>query len=398
MAYSPKIITASAFLSLGLMGTAFSFLGASLPVLRSFLDLDIESAGLLTVSFQIGYAVNSFVGGLLSDLIRRERVIIAGCFFLGAASIVIAFWDNFGISLFLVLLMGVGAGLILTGSNALLVGLYPDRKTSILNVHHVFFGVGSFVGPLIMSQLLKHEGLWKFGYRGMGVALILLIFLFLTAGPTAQVRTSGPAITKYFGDLIRRSAFRKLVLISTLAIGTEFGLMFLSVTFLHEGKNLPVVSAGYVLSLYFVGLIVGRMVCGWFTVRHPATYVLFGLLCLLVISVTTAWLAGGVLSAAAIVACGLACSGMFPCLLGLAGTLFHKEAGTALGIISTMNGVGGTVVCWIIGMVSQRVSVQFGFIVLVVSSFCALTLFSLQMRSFSRAEIGCMAGGAERRI
>ncbi len=386
MVYRIRVITAAGFLSLGLMGMTMAFLGGSLPELRSFLDLDIEKAGLLTVFYQIGYSVNSFIGGLLSDVMRRERVIMAGCFFLGCGELFFALSDGVAMSFFLVMVMGVGSGLILTGSNALLVGLYANRKASIMNIHHVFFGVGSFIGPLIMAQLLKSSGAWPYGYHGLGVAVILLIFLFLAGGKTPAPTGSRPALTKHLGALVRNRDFIHLVIINTSAVGTQFGLMFLSVTYLHEGKGLSIVDAGYVLSLFFMGLIIGRMICSWLTIRRHATHVVLVLLIMLTLSVTAAVIFGGKLAAVGVIASGLACSGVFPSLLGLGGILFHEAAGTAMGIMSTMNGVGGAIICWLMVLVSKKVDVRAGFVVLIASSLCSLIFHCYNMRIFSRAE------------
>ena len=387
MVYRRKVITVAAFFSLGFMGMGLAIMGASLPVMRVFFNMSLEQAGLLTVYFQIGYAVNNFIGGLLSDMMRRERVIIAGCLFLGLGSIFFAFWNSLGLAFFLILVMGVGSGLILTGSNSLLVGLYPSRKASIMNIHHVFFGLGSFIGPLIMAQLLKYSGLWRYGYHGLGVAVMLLIFLFLAGGSTPQVKSSGPALTKHLGEVLTNRAFIHLVTINTLVVGAQFGLMFLSVTYLHESKNISVIDAGYVLSLFFLGLIVGRVACSWLTIRHYATHVVLVLLMMLTASMVVAVFGEGKIAAAGVVASGLACSGVFPSLLGLGGILCHEAAGTALGIMSTMNGVGGAVVCWLVTLVSQRVNLQSGFLVLIAASLCALLFHFYNMRTFSRAEM-----------
>jgi len=76
------IVTGPTFISLGLMGAFFAFWGTSLPALRVFLDMGIEKAALLTACGQASHAVVCFLGGILSDLMRRDRVLMVGCFFL----------------------------------------------------------------------------------------------------------------------------------------------------------------------------------------------------------------------------------------------------------------------------------------------------------------------------
>lgn len=80
MIQNRAIVTGPTFISLGLMGAFFAFWGTTLPAVRVFLDINIEKAALLTACGQASHAVVCLLGGILSDLMRRDRVLMAGCF------------------------------------------------------------------------------------------------------------------------------------------------------------------------------------------------------------------------------------------------------------------------------------------------------------------------------
>ena len=105
---------------------------------------------------------------------------------------------------------------------------------------------------------------------------------------------------------------------------------------------------------------------------------LFGLL--------VAWLASGWMSAVAVAISGLGCSGIFPSLLALTGTLFFNVAGTSLGLLASMNWIGGMFIVWMAGVLSQRVNVQWGFVAIVLASLAGVFVHSLKYRTFLRAE------------
>lgn len=380
------IVTGPAFISLGLMGAFFAFWGTSLPALRVFLDMGIEKAALLTACGQASHAVVCFLGGILSDLMRRDRVLMVGCFFLGSGVFLLGGLDTYLANVLLVLWMGVGSGLILSSSNALLVGLYPDKKGTIMNIHHGTFGVFSLVGPLIMGYLLSHQSGWPLGYDGLGIILIAagVFFAFTT---TASVPSQG--LGKFFGDLGKVAAnagFGHLMLMGFLAVGTQFALMFLSVTFLTEAKHLGIFQASVILTLFFAGLFVGRFSCAWIAFRVLNTRIILLLLVLQSISLFVAWRSEGWVSALALVASGLACSGIFPCLLALTGSLFFEVAGTALGLLASMNSLGGVCILWISGMLSERGGIGFGFLAMVLSSAAGLLLFLARYRALVKEE------------
>jgi fucose permease len=380
------IVTGPAFISLGLMGAFFACWGTTLPAVRVFLDLNIEKAAQLTAWGQASHAVMCFLGGVLSDLVRRDRVLMAGCFFLGSGAFLLGGLDSYFANVMLVLWMGIGSGLILSSSNALLVGLYPDKKGPIMNIHHGTFGIFSLVSPLVMGYLLSQPNRWPLGYDGLGVILIAVgAFFAFTA--TESVPSLG--LGRFFGDLgkvVSNAGFSHLMFMGFLAVGTQFALMFLSVAFLTETKRLEIFEASLILSLFFVGLFVGRFSCAWIAVRILNARIILLLLVLQTASLFVAWRSEGWTSAIALVASGLACSGIFPCLLALTGGLFSGVAGTALGLLASMNSLGGVCIVWISGMLSERGGIGFGFLAMVLSSAAGLVVFLLRYGSLVRDE------------
>ena len=379
-------ITFASFLALGCVGMTFAFFGASLPALRALLELNLAQAGMLAACLQVAFAVMSFVGGLMSDLAPRDKVLMAGCAFLGGSVILLGAFKPYPINLAAAFCMGVGAGLIVTGSNALVAALYPDRQGSVLNLLHVFFGIGSFAGPLIMGRLLTRGTIWLNGYDGLGVFLLALAVLFvltrLSSSRTLDRKNMGREIAR----LMVQPRYIGVLVVSMMTIGAQFGIMFLAVTFMTESKGISVVHGSMVLSAFFAMLVVGRLVCSRLARRMSNTVITFRLLILLLATLVAAWLGGGWWSAGAFVLSGFACSGTFPCLLALIGIVYFEVAGTAMGLLSAFNGFGGMIVCGLTGILAQSFGMQIGFSVVVAASVIALVLFGARLGDLSRAE------------
>ena len=195
-----SVIAIPTFISLGLMGSFHAFWGTTLPLLRSFLNLNIQQATVLTAYNLAAQAIACVLGGLLCDLIRRDKILFAGCLLLGS-----------------------------------------------------------------------------------GAFILILLFLQLA------------------------------------------------------------------------GLLIAWQTTGW-------------------------------ISAAALAISGLGCSGIFPSLLALTGTLFFNVAGTSLGVLAAMNWIGGMVIVWTAGFLSQRVGVQFGFVAIVLASLAGVVVHLLKYKTFLRAE------------
>ncbi len=385
------VIAVPAFIALGLMGSFHAFWGTSLPALRSFLDINIEKAAVLTAYNQAGQAIACLLGGLLCDLIRRDRILLLGCLLLGSGAFILGNVKSYPANLVLVFWMGLGCGLMVSSSNALLVGLFPDRKGTILNIHHSVYGAVSLISPLVMVSLLQSQAGWQQGYVGLGWLLIAVCFFFLLTKVSAGRANPRMPFFKDAGRLFAGSNFISLLLIATFAVGAQISIMFLGVTYLVEAKGLTIFRSGVVLSAFFVCLFSGRVICSWLALRMSSTRIILILLFLQLTALLVAWQTAGWISAAALAFSGLGCSGIFPSLLALTGTLFSNLAGTSLGMLTAMNWVGGMLIVWIAGLLSQRVSMQFGFVTIVFASLTGLVIHLLKSKTFLHAETAGIA-------
>jgi fucose permease len=169
-------------------------------------------------------------------------------------------------------------------------------------------------------------------------------------------------------------------------MGTQFSVIYLSVTFLKEAKGFTVVTASAVLSAFFIFMILGRLICGWLGPRTSNSRIILTLLFLSVVISFIGWKGHGWISAAGIMMTGLAISGVFPSLLALAGEIYHDMAGTAMGFMVMMSGFGGMFFCWLTAWVSQKTGLGFGFIVPIASAVIAFALFSVQYRALLQGE------------
>lgn len=380
------LITAAAFTALAFNGMTYAFMGTSLPVIQSQIGISISLAGALMATFQMGVTIFSLIGGILSDLFRRERIIMTGCLLLGTGALFLGVVRSFAVNMIIVWFMGSGMGCILSGSNTLLVSLYPARKGSILNIHHVFFGLGSLVGPLIMGYLIARGNQWREGFIAESIIVLLLGFSFFFTGGKKPGPRKKSLLGRQVSNLIKDKHFIVIIVVCALAVGTQVAVMLLGVTFLIQAKSCTLGAAGSTLSLFAVFMVLGRVICSRLTLFVKHATIILTLLWLQAATLVLAWHGEGWLSMAAVALSGFTFSGVYPTALALSGILFPHVEGSALGILTTMGGLGTAVLCWLTGYVAEISGMDRGFMMMVMACAIALVLFQIYHKAICRRE------------
>lgn len=366
------------------LGMSRTFLATTLPSIRFFFNLSLVEAGTLIAFLQIGFLIAVFVGGPLSDLFKKSSILIAGCVIMGITLIIFGSSKWFWISLMAAGLIGVGGGFIESGSNPLIVQLYPGRESMVMNLHHFFFALGSLLGPLIVGTMLAKSISWQLAYIGFGLLVIALFPIFISKRIPYQKVKEGFEL-KVIGSLLKERIFLILFFTAALNIGVQSGISYWMVTFLEEVKELSIFWASASLSIFFSSLALGRLFASYLTTRLREPTYLLGLFSLLSISILISILSPGKWAIISFGLCGFSHSGVFPCLLGMAGKLYSKNVGTALGMIATGGGLGAMSIPWLMSFVSQLTNLIGGYLFLEIFVLTCLYLMAINFRTLGMA-------------
>jgi fucose permease len=386
-----SIIIWPTFLSLSLLGALLSSIGASLPAIQEYFGTSIEQTGRVSALFQLGYALLCFFGGVLTDFFGKNRVLTAGGILYGASTLLLGAASSFPANLLLFTAAGVGGGLLFIASNTLVVQLFPERRGTYLNLHHLFFAIASVLAPLLTRALLAGGHRWDSVYHllGGGALLIAAFFLFTRAGaPTSALdRSALQGLISRYRRILRDRGFLSLLAANTLAIGTQFATIYLLVLFMTRARGVSYSAASLLLSVYFILLAAGRLLCSALITRQPITRIVTALLGLLAASLLVGWLTRGPVSAVSFALTGLASSGLMPSLLALASHMLPAEVtGSAMGLLAMFGGLGGMALTWLTTWIAGAVGLHLAFLAVILVSFLALGYFIALRVRFRSAE------------
>lgn len=218
-------------------------------------------------------------------------------------------------------LMGLGAGVNGAPLNAGPQLLFPARPDAAVVGMHAAMGLGLAVGPLVVTAA-QAAGNWTL--FPIGLLLACLAVVATARGIHLPEPTPARAAAHLAGPHpVASAAFWTLVAIALLYAFAEACFANWAIIYLHEDKRLPLATAAFALSTFWVTLSAGRVLATVATLRVPAEGLWLSLPLLMIAAflllpgADTAPLATGLFALA-----GLGCSAFFPLTVGLASRRF----------------------------------------------------------------------------
>lgn len=353
------IIIYVAFISLGLPD---SLLGAAWPTMYGELGVAISYAGIISMVIAGGTIVSSLFSDKLIRKFGTGPVTVISVAMTAAA--LLGFSSSH--SLWQLCLWGIpyglGAGSVDAALNNFVALHYKSRHMSWL---HCFWGLGATAGPYIMGLCLTSGLRWNSGYLAVGIIQIaLVVCLFLTLPLWRAKKSVGGATDAHSGVTLRETIKlpgAKPILIAFFcycALETTTGLWASSYLALYKG--VPVETAAKWASLFYLGITLGRFLCGFITdrfgdkvmVRAGQAIAFLGVMALLLPLGSAATLAGlGLI--------GLGCAPIYPSLLHETPANFGaRNSQSIMGMQMASAYVGSTFMPPLFGLLAELINVS----------------------------------------
>ena len=355
------LITTGTFFAFFVFGFTDNLKGGTLPALLQEFKFTYSQGGTVLFGAYVGFLLATLLTGVLADLAGKKTVIlVAGlCLILGILGYTAS--TSYLILFASMLVLGLGLGSIEVGANAIIVDLYQEQKGRYLNLMSVFYGMGSMLAPLFAGTLLAAGLSWRRAYQGdlILAAALLLAFLLLR-----MPRSTNSKEEKIDLSNLRRIAFTSqligIFLAISLYVATEIGIASWIVEFLEKTRYEFVATSTGALSFFFAAIMLGRL-AGSFLVERIGYFRSL----LIASSCAAACIALGVFGPQEfsffLPISGLFLSIIFPTLTAVVSDLHEENIGTVLGFLFTFGGLGGMLGPWLVGVLSDRLGIQYGF-------------------------------------
>jgi len=364
------------------LGMCFSLLGSISVKLMPRLKIDKGKFGSLIAAFMLSCLVASLIIGVVIDSVGYKPVAIFGFIATALCIFLLAYGKSFGMALVPCLLLGFGAMALNTAGNTLIpVVLYGGKNPAAAsNLGNVFFGLGLFLTPLIVSFLFR-----KVSYENAisVLAVIVLAPVILAIMATYPESQAGFALSDAFALLGKPAVLvAAAVLFCYMSLETSFsnwlpsfGKDVISTATPDAEPDAVDASAQRLLALFAVSMMVGRLIASqipaiteygsWFI----AGAALIAGLAIFAMTITKSPAQARVL----VVVGGLAFAPCFPTTVGVTFAKFSPEIyGSIFGIIFAVGLLGCVIIPKAIGNLAKGSSVQKSLRILIPA--CALLI------------------------
>jgi FHS family Na+ dependent glucose MFS transporter 1 len=336
------------------LGLALAALGPMLPALADNLGVSIGKISFVLTVSNLGYLIGSAGGGRLYDRFKGHRLMALALILMVISAVLAPLMTNFYLLLLCFLVFGFGNGLVDIGGNVNLLWVFQARVGPYMNALHFFFGVGAFLAPIILNQVMALSGgaiTWPFW-------ILALLFLPGLLGLSILPSPENPEKDEEEGKTQKPDT--KLIILMMalffLYIAVEAGFGNWVFTYITKLEIANDTVASYINSAFWGALTLGRLIAvplsrkikpGTMLVGNYILMVLF-LVVLMIwpVSPTALWIGSTGL--------GLALASVFPTLLALAETRM-KVTGAVTGLFFLGSGSGGILFPTLLGQIFEYV-------------------------------------------
>ncbi len=325
------------------------------PSLLKLVEQTNSSLGFLSNIFParaFSYLAGSWLAGILFDKYRGHKLLTIILPVMGITLGLIPFLSN-PVGLILVsMIMALATGLADVGCNSLLFKI-PDIKIGpAMNGLHLFFGLGSFLAPLILAGSLQlNEGI-EWGYWGLALfSLLILIQLIRLKEPMKSLNNSmAQDPTPRDSSLINSRLVWVIALFFFAFVGVEVGYGDWLSTYTVQSGLADETAAILLTSTYFGAFTISRLISIPLAVKiKPKTYligdmvgmfIVLGLIFLYPGQALILWIGTIIL--------GFSVASLFPTMLTFAESMMPMT-GKITSWFYISGSMGSIVVSWAIG-------------------------------------------------
>jgi len=360
-----------AFIALGLSSAV---LGPTLPDLAEHTQTQLGDISFLFAASSLGYLFGALLGGRLYDRLPGHRVMAIALGGIMATMLLIPLIPLLWLLAAVLLLSGIVTATLDVGGNTLLVWVHQDKVGPYMNGLHFFFGVGTFLAPIVIAQTVLASGDITWAYWILAALMsVALIWLLKSPSPT-NLGSAQDNPAKQANPIL----VALIAIFFFLYVGAEVAVGGWIYTYAVTLKLSNETLAAYLTSAFWGAFTLGRLLAIPIAARLKPSHILLGSLAGSLIGVVTILLGSNSLAVTWIgtLGVGLSMASVFPTTLSLA-----ERRMTLTGRVTSWffvgASIGGMSLPWLVGQLFEPFGPQIAMSTVAASLIAAIGVYAV---------------------
>lgn len=364
------------------LGVPDSLLGAAWPAIYSELSVPVSYASFISSIISCGTVFSSLFSTRVIAKHGTPRVTVLSTSLTAIALLGFSCSHNFLWLCICGIPLGIGAGSIDTALNNYVALHYTSMQINFL---HCFYGVGVTISPYLMSLALSDNMNWRGGYRTvffiqLTIAALSVISLPIWKKVKQALPQEEPIRVLSLSQMLRR---RKIWASCGVFLGIsslESTCLIWGSTYLSESVGMSADVAAALITFYFIGMTVGRLLSGLLTIKYSDWQIIFsGQAVIFVAIILLLMQTNAIITALGLFLIGLGNGPVFPNITHLTPGLYSKETSQSIiGIEMAFSNLSIMLTPILFGVVTTYTGVaifpKFLLIMFLIMIGCTITL------------------------
>jgi FHS family glucose/mannose:H+ symporter-like MFS transporter len=384
------------FLTIFIFSIFFNITSPILIEISKSTGITAANLSLVFTFFTVGAVVGQMTSVFFNRRFKKIYIVLAGFIIEIPLTIILSFNSNLAFFYVLYVISGYILGVIWLQANQYVLESNVKNKERMITILVTFYPVGAFIAPFISSSIIKAGLSWRFIYYIIIFLISINIILYAvvkgrkkeSAFVQKEARLS---VKEIFTDKSKNLIFIVIFLAISFYCCSETIVATWAPTFFRDARNLGVQSASIALNLFWLFIIIGRIISMVISGRVKATTVMMFISILAIASMSiVVFLYNEFLIFFLISLAGLGYSALFPLLYAKGTMLYDKGRGmivTFLFISVNLGTSAGPFITKFISKTNLTASISFSFILMAIVTIMIILVTYLFNKKINNSSI-----------
>jgi MFS family permease len=369
------------YLMLAFFGYFLNIFGPITPFLKAELNLTYTVSSLHFSAFALGIIGSGLTSHRLIERIGRWNSLWIGAFGLGIGSLLLIAGRTPALTIGASFVMGLVGTMMMPIVNSVLSDQHGEQRAIAYSEANVVSSLLSAVSPVLVGWLAPTVLGWRAALVVGALAALVIYFGF---GKVELPKAHTPSTT----DGIRLPLPLRYWVYWTalvLSVSVEFCMIFWSADYLETGLGLEKAAAAQAVSLFLVGMIIGRLASSKLVLRFTHVQIISGSLLIAGLGFLIYWTAGTPLvGVIGLCFTGLGVAPLYPLILALAVGSAGLQSVRASGLASLASGTAIFALPLILGRLADAVGIRSAYAVIIILVIADLLIIQVTARLDAR--------------